>query len=413
MPNSASTSECQSGEAPTRPASRRTRLARLPARASTSRRRELVPGGVPREIRIREAGAQPVVEPAVEFVQPGVHASDPFVPSVGHGDRCAALRRAMVAGRWSRPVRRSRTSGRCRTPLAGCRTPRSADVGLARANQASTRGGAIASGTWWLHHSRSNARRACTESAGSGRCTRSARRRGRRTCRTARPRSRGHEPHTDSIVSSGLRPTPDRRQRARRCEGRRRRSCDRHLFGRPPVHENERDADGHGHRADHRSGHRIGSLLGVVARPGQRARLDVADPERLADPLPAVELGRLGPPGDRQVVRRRPQVLADRDDVDADAGEVGEAPDDLVVGLAQADHEPGLRRRARPPWRGRAPTGCGRTRPTDGPPAAAGRTVSTLWLNTSGRAANSSSSDVGVALARRRPASRPGSPGRR
>ena len=36
---------------------------------------------------------------------------------------------------------------------------------------------------------------------------------------------------------------------------------------------------------------------------------------------------------------RGPQVLADGDDVAAHRGQVGEAPVDLVVGLAQADHD--------------------------------------------------------------------------
>ena len=44
------------------------------------------------------------------------------------------------------------------------------------------------------------------------------------------------------------------------------------------------------------------------------------------------------------MVRGRTEVLPDRDDVDADAGEVGEATDDLVVGLAHADDQPRLRR---------------------------------------------------------------------
>ena len=51
---------------------------------------------------------------------------------------------------------------------------------------------------------------------------------------------------------------------------------------------------------------------------------------------------RLDPAIDRDVVRRRAEVLADGDDVDADGREVGEQPVDLGVGLAEADHEPGL-----------------------------------------------------------------------
>ncbi len=55
------------------------------------------------------------------------------------------------------------------------------------------------------------------------------------------------------------------------------------------------------------------------------------------------ELVGCDPAGDRQMVRRRPQVLTDRDDVASDSGEVGERADDLVVGLAEADHHPRLR----------------------------------------------------------------------
>ena len=62
----------------------------------------------------------------------------------------------------------------------------------------------------------------------------------------------------------------------------------------------------------------------------------------LTDALPPGELGRLGEAHDRQVVRRRSQVLPDRHDVDTEIGEVGEEADDLVVGLAEAHHEPGL-----------------------------------------------------------------------
>jgi len=66
-------------------------------------------------------------------------------------------------------------------------------------------------------------------------------------------------------------------------------------------------------------------LFGVIAGAGEGARLDVADAEALAERLPARELVRFDPAVDGEVVRRRAQVLADRDDVDADAGEVREA----------------------------------------------------------------------------------------
>jgi hypothetical protein len=68
----------------------------------------------------------------------------------------------------------------------------------------------------------------------------------------------------------------------------------------------------------------------------------VADAERFPDRLPTLELAGFGPPGDGQVMRRRPQVLPDRDDVTADAGQVGERADQFVVGLTQAHHDPRL-----------------------------------------------------------------------
>src|SRR6478735_5921746 len=80
-------------------------------------------------------------------------------------------------------------------------------------------------------------------------------------------------------------------------------------------------------RSSTANGHRrgvVGGRLGVVAGPGQGAGLDVADAEVLADADPLGEAGRLDPARHGQVVRRRAEVLADRDDADADAGEVGE-----------------------------------------------------------------------------------------
>ena len=88
-----------------------------------------------------------------------------------------------------------------------------------------------------------------------------------------------------------------------------------------------------------------------------------AMPRLGTDGSPRVEGGGLDPAVDRQVVRRRPQVLADRDDVDADGGEVGERLDDLVVGLPHADDQPRLRRHAgglRPGQQGEAAGVAGR-----------------------------------------------------
>ena len=70
---------------------------------------------------------------------------------------------------------------------------------------------------------------------------------------------------------------------------------------------------GQGNRRD-----AFGGLLGVVAGAGQRARLDVTDPEILPDALPPIELPGLDPAGDREMMRRRSEVLTDRDDVTPD-----------------------------------------------------------------------------------------------
>ena len=89
---------------------------------------------------------------------------------------------------------------------------------------------------------------------------------------------------------------------------------------------------------------------------------------------------------------RRLQVLADRDDVDAVRAEVAHRLDDLVVRLAEADDDPGLRQHRvvgdllRAPRAARAPC---RSSPSRRASARCRRrTVSMLWLKTSGRAAS-------------------------
>ena len=67
------------------------------------------------------------------------------------------------------------------------------------------------------------------------------------------------------------------------------------------------------------------------------------DPELLALSAEPLERRRRNPSRDREVMGRRPQVLADRDDVDLDRAQVGERVDDLVVGLSHADDDPRLR----------------------------------------------------------------------
>ena len=136
----------------------------------------------------------------------------------------------------------------------------------------------------------------------------------------------------------------------------------------------------------------------MVARPRERARFDVTDAEFLADLLPAVELVGFDPACDREVMRRRPKVVADRDDVAPDAGEIGERTDHLVVGLTEPRHDARLRRQTGRLGVRENGQAARRSRPTDAPHAASRATVSTLWLSTSGRAANSVSNESEIAL---------------
>ena len=97
------------------------------------------------------------------------------------------------------------------------------------------------------------------------------------------------------------------------------------------------------------------------------------------------------------MVRGRAQVLADRDDVTIDGGEVSHGLDNLGIGLAHADDdrrlgdEPRLRRpgkdRQRPGIRRRR-TDCSLSRAT----------VSMLWLKTSGRASKTTCNDASSPL---------------
>src|SRR6478609_583127 len=99
-------------------------------------------------------------------------------------------------------------------------------------------------------------------------------------------------------------------------------------------------AEGDGHHGFDVRG--VRRLAGVVAAAGERAGLDVVDAHGLADALELGELLGRDPPGHREVVGGGPQVLADGDDVDPDAPEIGEHADELVEGLAHADDDAAL-----------------------------------------------------------------------
>src|ERR687892_168380 len=92
---------------------------------------------------------------------------------------------------------------------------------------------------------------------------------------------------------------------------------------------------------------RVGLPLGVIRAPHQRPGLDVGEAEGPA------HLGQLGElvgvivAGDRQVLRRRPQVLAQREDRHADLDEIAQRRHQLVALLAQAQDDSRLERQAR------------------------------------------------------------------
>src|SRR2546421_7303619 len=87
----------------------------------------------------------------------------------------------------------------------------------------------------------------------------------------------------------------------------------------------------------------VALLVGPVARADERAGEDRAEAHRLALLAEPAELVGVHPAVDRRVLRRRLEVLADRDHVDAVRAQVAERLDDLVVRLPQADDDPALR----------------------------------------------------------------------
>src|SRR5207237_6607884 len=87
----------------------------------------------------------------------------------------------------------------------------------------------------------------------------------------------------------------------------------------------------------------VALLVGPVARANERPGEDRTEAERLAPLAEPAELVRVHPAVDPGVLRARLEVLPDRDDVDAVPAQVAHRVDHLVVRLAQADDDPGLR----------------------------------------------------------------------
>ena len=84
-------------------------------------------------------------------------------------------------------------------------------------------------------------------------------------------------------------------------------------------------------------------LVRVVARAHERAGRDVLEAEPYGGLLERRELLGLPVADDRQVALGGAQVLADGEDRDARLAQVPERLDHLVMGLAEADHQAGLR----------------------------------------------------------------------
>ena len=192
MPSSASTISCQSGRAPTTPARRRTRLASAPARASTRRAASVVPRGVAGQSGIGEAGAQPVVEPAVELDEPCPQAGDALVASLRSRSGAAV-----------RPARRPRRP-RCRRSGRGRRRRSGPWCGLGAAGVSVDPRGRPPAARRWPGPGRgptspAGRGRACTAAIGSGTSIATPRRRGRPSCRRARARSPATPPRRPSV----------------------------------------------------------------------------------------------------------------------------------------------------------------------------------------------------------------------
>src|SRR5215218_3080128 len=81
----------------------------------------------------------------------------------------------------------------------------------------------------------------------------------------------------------------------------------------------------------------------LVARPDQRPRFDVPEPEPERFRLHLAELVRVVIPLDREVLRRWAQVLADRQDVAVDVAKGAERRRQLGPRLAEPDHQRALR----------------------------------------------------------------------
>ena len=118
----------------------------------------------------------------------------------------------------------------------------------------------------------------------------------------------------------------------------------------------------------------VRARFGVVAGAGERAGLDVAEAEALGVRAELGELLGRPPAGDRQVLARRPQVLAEGERCRRRrcAGRRWRPRTSSAVSPMPED-DARLGEQTRRPWPGPARPASGRSRPTAAPPAAAGR----------------------------------------
>ena len=131
--------------------------------------------------------------------------------------------------------------------------------------------------------------------------------------------------------------------------------------------------------------------LRVVAGANERSGLDVAEAEALGVGAQLGELRGRPPTGDRQVLARRPEVLPERQHVDADVAQVGDGARTSSAVSPMPRMMPDLV--SRPASAARPSRASERKYAADGRAARCSRaTVSRLWFRTSGRAANNASS---------------------
>src|SRR5258706_12976027 len=78
----------------------------------------------------------------------------------------------------------------------------------------------------------------------------------------------------------------------------------------------------------------------VIAGPNQRARFNVTESQRHAVMLQLGELVRRVPARDGQMLVGRPEILTDRDDVDARRAQVAQRREQLVPIFSQPANDP-------------------------------------------------------------------------